>query len=99
MVSQEDLRKFARIEELGEIVYKFPSDPQSYHGTCINISGCGIFFTTDKRIESGKALEVKSAFLNSLTPAMVAYVEVIRCIESQPGTYEVGVEIKGIKEP
>lgn len=98
MVDQEDLRKFERIDEFGEIAYKFPDKQQAYQGECLNISGCGLFFKAEQPIEMGKAIEVRSASLSALAPSMVAYVEVVRCKETPSGSYEIGVEIKGIKE-
>ena len=98
MLDQADSRHSTHTDDLGEISYKFPDAGQSYIGVCLNISGSGILFTTERFIESGRALEVTIARHNALTSAMIAYVEVIRTNEVGPDEYEVVTEIKGIKE-
>ena len=98
MVDQADSRQFKRMDESGEISYKFPDAEQLYICVCINISGSGILFRAEQFIEGGRALEVIISGKNALTPSMVAYVEVIRANEVAPDVYEVATEIKGIKE-
>ncbi|SHE22076.1 hypothetical protein BPUTEOMOX_641 [methanotrophic endosymbiont of Bathymodiolus puteoserpentis (Logatchev)] len=80
-----------------EMTYKFPDSDQSFVGTCLNLSGSGVLFTTDQALKAGAALEVTISPENSLTPPMKAYVEVIRCKDVEPGVYEVATEIKGIR--
>jgi len=98
MLDHTDSRQFTRFEESGEISYQFPDSEQSYSGTCLNMSGAGILFRAEHFIDNGRALEVKIASHSSLTISMVAYMEVIRSNEVEPGVYEVATEIKGIKE-
>jgi len=98
MLDRGEARNFIRMETVCDINYKFPDSTNSFMGKSINISGSGILFTTTQFIDSGIALEVKVIPEKSLTPPMVAYVEVIRSKEIKPGEFEVAAEIKGIKE-
>ena len=98
MINETDSRHSTRMDESGEISYKFPDAERTYIAACLNLSGAGILFRAEHPIESGKALEVTIDRPNGLTSSMVAYVEVIRSHEVGPGEYEVATEIKGIKE-
>ena len=98
MLDQTGSRHSTRMDESGEISYKFPDAGQSYIAECLNISGSGILFRSKQFIENGRALEVTIAGQNALTSAMIAYVEVIRTNEVEPDVYKIVTEIKGIKE-
>jgi len=97
MLDHTESRTFIRMDVSCEMIYKFPDSEQSFVGTCLNLSGSGVLFAADQVLEAGAALEVTIAPENSLTPPMIAYVEVIRCKGLEPGLYEVATEIKGIK--
>ena len=98
MLDRGESRDFIRMDTACDVSYKFPDYNNSFMGKSINISGSGILFTASQFIDAGIALEVKVIPANSLTPPMVAYVEVIRTKEIKPGEFEVAAEIKGIKE-
>ncbi|WP_174483180.1 PilZ domain-containing protein [methanotrophic endosymbiont of Bathymodiolus puteoserpentis (Logatchev)] len=97
MLDHSESRAFIRMDVSCEMTYKFPDSDQSFVGTCLNLSGSGVLFTTDQALKAGAALEVTISPENSLTPPMKAYVEVIRCKDVEPGVYEVATEIKGIR--
>jgi len=98
MLETGEARDFIRMETACDVSYKFPDSDNTFMGKSINISGSGILFTSKQFIASGIALEVAIIPERSLTPPMVAYVEVIRTKEVNPGEFEVAAEIKGIKE-
>jgi len=98
MLDTGEARDFIRMETACDVSYKFPDSNNTFMGKSINISGSGILFTSSQFIDSGIALEVSIIPERSLTPPMVAYVEVIRTKEIKQGEYEVAAEIKGIKE-
>ena len=98
MLDHAESRQFIRMDVFCEITYKYPDSDQLYIGECLNISGAGILFRAEKLLEIGTALEVTIAPKNALTPPMKAYVEVTRSKEVEPGVFEVGTEIKGLKE-
>ena len=98
MLDHTDSRQFTRFEESGEISYKFSGSEQSYSGACLNMSGAGILFRAERFIDNGRAVEMTVALHSSSSISMVAYMEVIRSNEVEPGVYEVATEIKGIKE-
>ncbi len=98
MLDNSESRQFIRMDVSCAMTYKFPDSEQLLVGQCVNLSGSGILFTSEKAIDSGIALEVTIAPDNLLTPPMKAYVEVIRSKAIEPGLYEVATEIKGIKD-
>ena len=98
MFDQTDSRQITRMGEPDEISYKFPDTGQSYFGVCLKLSGSDILFRAERFIETGKALEVIINRKSVLSSSMIAYVEVIRSNEVEPGVYEVATEIKGVKE-
>ena len=98
MLDSGESRDFIRMDTACDISYKFPDSNQTFIGKSINISGSGILFTAAQFIDAGIALEVKVIPEKSLTPPMVAYVEVIRSKEIKPHEFEIAAEIKGIKE-
>jgi len=98
MLDNSESRQFIRMDVSCEMTYKFPDSDQLFIGKCLNLSGSGVLFTSEKSIDSGIALEVTISPDNALTPPMKAYVEVIRSKEIEPGLYEVATEIKGIKD-
>jgi len=98
MLETGESRNFIRMETACDVSYKFPDSNNIFMGKSINISGSGILFTSNQFIDSGIALEISVIPERSLTPPMVAYVEVIRTKEVNPGEFEVAAEIKGIKE-
>lgn len=98
MLDRGEARDFIRMDTICDVSYKFPDSNNTFMGKSINISGSGILFTASQFIDAGIALEVKVIPEKSITPPMVAYVEVIRSKEVKPGEYEVAGEIKGIKE-
>ncbi len=98
MLDHSESRQFIRMDVSCELTYKFPDSDQLFIGTCLNLSGSGVLFTTENFVDSGVALELTIAPNNSLTPPMKAFVEVIRTKEVQSGLYEIASEIKGIKE-
>ncbi len=98
MLDSGESRDFIRMNTACDVSYKFPDSNQAFAGKSINISGSGILFTAAQFIDAGIALEVKVTPEKSLTPPMVAYVEVIRSKEIKPNEFEIAAEIKGIKE-
>ncbi|MDC9729514.1 MAG: PilZ domain-containing protein [Methyloprofundus sp.] len=98
MLESSESRDFIRMETRCNISYKFPDSNDVFMGKSINISGSGILFLTSQSIDTGIALEVTVMPEKSLTPPMIAYVEVIRSKEIKPGEFEIAGEIKGIKE-
>jgi hypothetical protein len=98
MLDRGEARNFIRMETECHVTYKFPDSNEILTGRSINMTGSGILFTTTQSIDAGIALEVTVVPEKSLTPPMVAYVEVIRSKEIKSGEFEVAAEIKGIKE-
>ncbi|GAB6068732.1 hypothetical protein JCM13664_20530 [Methylothermus subterraneus] len=78
------------------MTYRFPQSAEVFEATCQNLSGGGISFVSPRPIEIGKALEIKIAPANPITPPLEAFVEVLR-VEERDGEYEVAAAIKGIK--
>lgn len=89
-------RQFIRMQTRCKMTYRFPQSTETFEATCQDLSGAGIKFTTCRPIDLGKALEIRIAPANPVTPPLEAFVEVLR-VEEQDGEYEVAAAIKGIK--
>lgn len=89
-------RRFIRMQTRCKMTYRFPQSTETFEAICQNLSGAGLLFTTYYPIEPGKALEIRIAPANPVTPPLEAFVEVLR-VEERDGEYEVAAEIKGIK--
>jgi hypothetical protein len=99
MQDHDERRSNIRMSLDCKMTYKYPDSDQEFKGTCKNLSGSGVMFTTLEDIEIGIALEIKITPAKTITPPMHAYVEIIRSqyIEDD-STYHVAAEIKGIKD-
>ncbi|MCX8048308.1 MAG: PilZ domain-containing protein [Methylohalobius sp.] len=89
-------RRFIRMQTGCKMTYRFPQSAEVFEATCQNLSGAGLLFTTSHPVEPGKALEIRIAPVNPVTPPLEAFVEVLR-VGERDGEYEVAAVIKGIK--
>ena len=97
MLEYDEKRNFIRMSVNCEINYKLTDSEQSYQGRCTSLSGAGLAFISEREFEQGKSMEVNVIPENTITPPMTAYVEIVRSIKLDSGQYEIGAQIKSIK--
>jgi hypothetical protein len=97
MIPYEEKRDFIRIKTECRLAYKPVDAATPKSGSCINLSGSGILFTTADPVAPGKAMEVHIRPNYKITPPLTAFVEVVRCDPTDLGQYAIAGAIKGIK--
>jgi len=97
MLENDEKRDFIRMQADCKMTFRLADTDVVHEGTCVNISGSGILFEADTPVDVGKALEISLHPQNKITPPLTAYIETIRCTESEAGRYRIAGAIKGIK--
>ncbi|MGX2040542.1 PilZ domain-containing protein [Methylocaldum sp. MU1018] len=97
MLEYDEKRDFIRMQADCKMTFRLADTDVVYEGTCLNISGSGILFEAGVPVDLGKAVEIRLVPHNKITPSLTAYIEVIRCMETEPGRHRIAGEIKGIK--
>ncbi len=97
MLDYDEKRDYIRMDVDCEISYKLADSDETKTGRCTSLSGAGVSFITDCPYEIGLAMEVNIQPKNSVTPSMVAFIEVVRSIPKQNGAYEIAASIKSLK--
>ena len=97
MLEYDEKRDFIRMSVNCEINYKLTDSDQTYQGRCTSLSGAGLAFVSEQHFELGKSMEVNVIPENAITPPMTAYVEIVRSIKLDSDQYEIGAQIKSIK--
>jgi hypothetical protein len=97
MMDYEEKRDFIRMQAECKMTYRL-ADTRNYHeGTCVNLSGSGILFNGDTSVNAGAAMEVRLEPDNRITPPLIAYIEVTRCMPEGENRFSIAGLIKGIK--
>jgi PilZ domain len=97
MLTHDEKRNYTRMHIDCNIHYKLAGSNVVHKGHCTSISGSGISFTTDSPISQGKAIEINVVPNNSITPPMIAFIEVVRITRQANDNYEIAATIKSIK--
>lgn len=97
MLEYDEKRDFIRMDVDCEITYRLADLETVHTGRCTSISGAGVSFLAQQAIESGKAMEITVLPTKSITPPMVALIEVVRSIPQDDGQFEIAAVIKSIK--
>lgn len=93
----DEKRAFMRIDLDSEMHYRFVNSPEFYSAKCTSLSGSGVSFITSNPFNEGEALEIKITPQNAITPALTAFVEIVRVSATITGDYEIAATIKTIK--
>jgi hypothetical protein len=93
----DEKRAFIRIDLDSEMHYRLVNSDEFYSAQCTSISGSGVSFIATKSFNEGEALEIKITPQNAITPALTAFVEVVRVSTMPTGNYEIAATIKTIK--
>ena len=97
MLEYDEKRNYIRMDIDCDIIYRLADSDELHQGRCSSLSGAGVSFITKRYFYSGKAMEVNIIPKNAITPPMTAFIEVVRSIRQDDGSYEVAATIKSIK--
>jgi hypothetical protein len=97
MLEYDEKRNYIRMDIDCDITYRLADSDEVHHGRCSSISGAGVSFIADQSFDSGKAMEINVIPKNTVTPSMIAFIEVIRSTQLGDGNYEIAATIKSIK--
>ncbi|MCX7088189.1 MAG: PilZ domain-containing protein [Methylococcales bacterium] len=97
MLGYDEKRDFIRMDIDCELTYRLADLDTVYKGRCTSISGAGVSFIAEQSVEAGKAMEITVVPAKSITPPMVAFIEVVRSIRQDDGSFEIAAVIKSIK--
>ncbi len=99
MLEYDEKRDYIRMDVDCDITYKLADSPPETVklGRCTSLSGAGISFVADSAYDTGMALEINLVPKNNVTPSMTAFIEVVRSIPKENGSFEVAASIKSLK--
>jgi hypothetical protein len=97
MLDYDEKRDYIRMEVDCEITYKLADSDTFKTGRCNSLSGAGVSFIADKPYDTGLAMEINIIPKISVTPSMTAFIEVVRSIPHNDGSFEVAASIKSLK--
>lgn len=97
MIEFEERRTFSRMRANCRMRFKRVGNETSSEGVCLDISGSGILFQSDRPVEPGRALEIHTLPKDKITPPMTAFTEVVRCTPIAQERYRIAAAIKAIK--
>ncbi len=93
----DEKRAYMRISIDSEMRYRLVDSTEFHAARCSSLSGSGVSFITTKTFDEGKAMEINLTPQNEITPALTAFVEVVRVSPLLSGEFEVAATIKTIK--
>ncbi|KAF3981254.1 MAG: PilZ domain-containing protein [Methylococcales symbiont of Hymedesmia sp. n. MRB-2018] len=97
MLEYDEKRDYIRRNVNCEVTYKMADSVDIKTGRCTSLSGAGVSFITERSYDAGLAMEIKVLLKNSVTPSMTAFIEVVRSISQEDGSFEVAASIKSLK--
>ncbi len=97
MLEYDEKRDYIRMDVDCDITYKLADSDAVKTGRCTSLSGSGVSFIADSAFEIGLAMEVNVIPQNPLTPAMTAFIEVVRNMPQDDGSVEIAATIKSLK--
>lgn len=97
MQDYDEKRDYIRMDVDCDITYKLADSDEVKTGRCTSLSGAGVSFIAETSYAIGLAMEIKVIPQNSLTPAMTAFIEIVRSVSHKDGSYEIAASIKSLK--
>jgi len=97
MLEYDEKRDYIRMDVDCEITYKLADSDTFRSGRCTSLSGAGVSFIAETAYDSGLAMEVNVIPKNAVTPSMTAFIEVVRSIPQEDGSFEVAASIRSLK--
>lgn len=95
MSSQNEQRKFIRMDVESDILYRLPDSQRFFSGNCKNLSPSGVMFTCHHQLKVGQVLEVHIVPEDNLMPTMRILVKVALVKPSNANSFDIGTEIVG----
>jgi hypothetical protein len=97
MLEYDEKRDYIRMDVDCKVTYKLIDSDEVKTGRCLSLSGSGVSFVAESSFDVGLAMEVNVLPENPVTPSMTAYIEVVRSIAQEEGTFEIAGIIKSLK--
>lgn len=97
MLDYDEKRDYIRMDVDCDITYKLADSETLKSGRCTSLSGAGVSFIAESAYDAGLAMEVNILPKNAVTPSMTAFIEVVRSIPQDDGSFEVAASIKSLK--
>jgi hypothetical protein len=97
MLNYDEKRDYIRMDVDCDITYKLADGDEVKTGKCTTLSGAGVSFLAEEAFEVGLAMEVSILPKTAITPPMTAFIEVVRNVKLDDGSYEIAATIKSIK--
>jgi hypothetical protein len=97
MLEHDEKRDFTRMDVDCKITYKLIDSDEVKKGRCLSLSGSGVSFFADEPYGVGLAMEMNVLPINPSTPPMTAFIEVVRSIRKEDGSFEIAGMIKSLK--
>jgi hypothetical protein len=97
MQDYDEKRDYIRMDVDCDLTYKLADSDDFKTGRCTSLSGAGVSFIADSSYDTGIAMEINVQPQNSITPAMTAFIEVVRSIPQEDGSYEIAASINSLK--
>ncbi len=97
MLDYDEKRDYIRMDVDCDITYKLADSDITKTGHCTSLSGAGVSFIADEAYDIGLAMEVNIIPKSSVTPSMTAFIEIVRSIPQDDGSYEIAASIKSLK--
>lgn len=93
----DEKRAYMRISIDSEMRYRLVESTEFHIARCSSLSGSGVSFITTQAFDEGKAMEINLTPQNEITPALTAFIEVVRVSPLPSGEFEIAATIKTIK--
>ena len=97
MLEYDEKRDYIRMDVDCEVTYKLADSDIVKSGRCTSLSGAGVSFIADTAYDAGLAMEINVIPQKSVTPSMTAFIEVVRSIPQEDGSFEVAATIRSLK--
>jgi len=97
MQEYDEKRDYIRMDVDCDLTYKLVDSDTKKKGRCTSLSGSGVSFIADSAFDVGLAMEVNVLPQNPLTPPMTAFIEVVRNMPQEDGSFEIAASIKSLK--
>lgn len=97
MLEYDEKRDYIRMDVDCDVTYRLADSDIVKKGRCTSLSGSGVSFVADSSFDIGLALEINVLPMNAVTPSMIAFIEVVRSIPQENGSFEIAATIKSLK--
>ncbi|MFP8968193.1 PilZ domain-containing protein [Pokkaliibacter sp. CJK22405] len=93
MIGHDDRRNFYRMMINAEVSLRRAGSPVPVIGICQDLSATGLGISLGEPLAVGEVVQAKLSSQNNGVPPLQAEGKVIRCEQSGPGDYQIGIEI------